>query len=158
MSKKRSLTKPSPSTNLKTIAICSLFPSSRASSTRIQYLASLISSWIVSYFVSINVQNLLLYFRWSILNISRSIFQDNLLISSLQSPQDFINSMKFPRCNESGDSSWPLNAHPRIESHLQAFIEVISFANDLPKLLGRIAHSILCQHVEKDFIDLAICP
>ena len=49
-----------------------------------------------------------------------------LLMSSLKHAKKLIISIKIPRLDEVIDSSWPLNAHAFLASHLTASIEVLS--------------------------------
>jgi hypothetical protein len=119
--------KPYLSTNLKTIAICSLLDASRASSTIMQNLESPISSWILSHTL------LAMTCKISFRILCEVYFADvgafsktTVAIFSLYDDKILIISRKLPRFFESGVSSWPPKAHPWNASHWTTSIEVFT--------------------------------
>jgi len=114
-------------TNLKTIAICSLFDASLDSSTKIQNFASLTSSQI--FFLTLFARICKISF-WIIGEVYFVFFEafskTTSSMSTFNLPISLIISKKLPRLLEAEDSSWPLNAHACKLSYQTFLIIVVS--------------------------------
>ena len=125
--KKHSLMKPSLSTNLKMMAICSLFDSSRALSTRMQNFASPISSRIAFRTLLARICKIFFWIVGDVyLAFPGAFSKTTLAILLLKVDVNFINLIKLPLFFESRLLSWPLKAQAWNASHRAHSTEVLS--------------------------------
>ena len=115
------------STNLKIMAICSLFDSSWALSTGMQNFAFPISSWIAFHTLLARIYKISFWIVGYVYLAFREAFSKTTLATlSLKVDVNFINSIKLPLFFESRLSSWPLKAQAWNASHWAHSIEVLS--------------------------------
>ena len=112
---------------LKMMVICSLFDSSRASSTRMQNFASPISSRIAFRTLLARICKISFWIMGDVyLAFPRTFSKTTLATLSLKVYVNFINSIKLLLFFESRLPSWPLKAQAWKASHQAHSTEVLS--------------------------------